>query len=108
MDVAVEPLANDHAVALPPVHFDRIFGVHGTQVIESGNQYSLTALRLQELRQQGVRAHRLSAGIERRKFQRWQRLVPTFGDALHAIADGGPGVGEIADQYRENRLAAPG
>jgi hypothetical protein len=76
-------------------HFGGILGVHGGQVVEGRDQQPFAALRLQEFRQQRVSAHRLSAGVERRDLQRGQGLVDAFGDALHAIADGGARIGEV-------------
>jgi hypothetical protein len=32
MDVPIEPLTDNNAIALPPVHFDRILGVDGGQI----------------------------------------------------------------------------
>jgi hypothetical protein len=38
VDVRVEPLADDDAIALPPVHFDGILGVHGGKVVAGRDQ----------------------------------------------------------------------
>src|SRR5207253_8265325 len=107
VDVPVEPLADDDAVALPPIHFNGILGIHGGQVIEGRDQHSLTALRLQKFRQQRVSAHRLSPSVQRREVQRRQPFVYAFGDALHAIADGGTEIGEITDEYPAYLLVRP-
>ena len=94
--------------SLPPVHFDGILGVHGGEVVEGRDQQPLAALCPQEFRQQRVGAHRLPAGVERRELQRRQSLVYAFGNASHAISDGGARIGEIADQHLEDLLAWPG
>src|SRR5438045_3086061 len=87
MDVPIEPLTDNNAIALPPVHFDRIFGVDGGQIVEGRDQHVLTALGLQKLGHQRVCPHGLSAGIKQREFQRWQCFVAAVRDALHALAD---------------------
>jgi hypothetical protein len=46
VDVWVEPLADDDAVALPPVHLDGVLRVHGGEVVERRDQDSLAALLL--------------------------------------------------------------
>ena len=48
MDVPVETLADNNAIALPPVHFDCIFGIDGGQIVEGRDQHALTALCLQK------------------------------------------------------------
>src|SRR5438128_1029757 len=83
----VEPLADDDAVALPPVHLDGILGINGGEVVEGCDQQMLAALCLQKFRQQRVGADRLSAGVERGELQRGHRLVYAVCYALHAIDD---------------------
>ena len=63
-DVRVEALADDDAVALPPVHLDGVLGVDGGEVVERCDQQPFATLRLQKFRQQRVGAHRLPAGVE--------------------------------------------
>src|SRR6516165_1708533 len=49
VDVRVEPLAYDNAVALPPVHFDGARGVNGGQIVQGRDQQPPAGPRQQEL-----------------------------------------------------------
>jgi hypothetical protein len=108
VDVPIESLADDDAIALSPVHFNGIPGIDSGKVVEGRNQQPLAALRLEEFRQQRIGAHRLSAGVERREPQRGQRLVHAFGDSMHAVADGRARIGEVTDEHPEYPLVCPG